>query len=112
PMRVTSAGAGLPDVLRTSSRSSSMPLSGLAALRWQDTVIGVTSAKISSGSTATAELLCKSIRRRQSGSGMKTPRDMVCAAVERVMGLEGIIDEGSEEINRHHTRRSNFSPER
>jgi Flp pilus assembly CpaE family ATPase len=78
-MRANSVGAGRPAALRTNSRSSSMPLSGLAALRWQEAVIGVMSAKTNSGSTAIAERLCEFIEGRQSRSGMKTPRNGVRA---------------------------------
>jgi hypothetical protein len=55
-------------------------------------------AKMSRGSTTIADGLCKFINKRLIGLSMGTPGSMLRATAKLAMA-DGIIDEGSEEIN-------------
>jgi hypothetical protein len=92
--RIRSFIAGRPDVARTKPRSSSSPLSGSAAFRWQETVIGDTRAKLSSVITPMAEPLCRLVNRRGVGLDIDTPRRIYAPRWKWQWGLMGLLTKG------------------
>src|SRR5262249_28723965 len=93
--RLRSFAEGRPEEARTNPRSSSNPVSGSVAFRWQETVIGVTSAKVSTVITSMAEFLCALLNLRGVGLDIGTPgRMLLCATMELAMGLMGLLTKG------------------